>query len=255
MGVVTEVRRVRVAPRMRAARVESPSADRTATKRISVLVIEDNRLLREELAAQLDGQADIKVVGAVDAAGAGIGQARERQPHVVMVDAALGQPEGQRLVEDVKEAAPGARVIVMDLQPAQEAVIQFIKAGANGFVPKDATIDDIVRTIRSVADGVDVVPPSLTGTLLSHIAEQAARRPATPAFDAARMTKREREITELIAEGLSNKEIAQRLNIATYTVKSHVHNILEKLALHSRLQIAAHAHRSLPFVERRRTAR
>jgi DNA-binding NarL/FixJ family response regulator len=224
-------------------------------KRIFVLVIEDNRLLRDELSAQLDAQADIKVVAAADGANAGLIQARERKPHVVMVDAALGPQESQRLVEGIKEAAPGTRAIIMNLQPVQDLVIQFIKAGANGFIPKDATVDDIVRTIRQVADGVDVVPPSLTGTLLSHIAEQASRRPAAPVLDAARMTKREREITELIAEGLSNKEIAQRLNIATYTVKSHVHNILEKLALHSRLQIAAHAHRSMPFAERRRVLR
>jgi two-component system nitrate/nitrite response regulator NarL len=89
-----------------------------------------------------------------------------------------------------------------------------------------------------------VVPPALTGTLLSHIVDQAVARSTAGVLEAVQMTKREREITGLIADGLSNKEIAQRLNIATYTVKSHVHNILEKLALHSRLQIAAHAHKA-----------
>ena len=122
------------------------------------------------------------------------------------------------------------------------------KAGANGFIMKDATVQDLVSTIRSVALGADVVPPALTGTLLSHIAQQAAAIRQVPgAADAVRMTKREKEIMNLIAEGLSNKEIAQQLNIATYTVKSHVHNILEKLALHSRLQIAAYTHRAGPL--------
>src|SRR5258708_292130 len=88
--------------------------------------------------------------------------------------------------------------------------------------------------------------PALTGTLLSNIAKQASVVRNTPMMAWVRMTKREQQITDLIAEGLSNKEIAQRLNIATYTVKSHVHNILEKLALHSRLQIAAHAHKKTP---------
>jgi DNA-binding NarL/FixJ family response regulator len=132
----------------------------------------------------------------------------------------------------------------MDLLPAQEDVIGFIKAGASGFIVKDATIDDFVRTIRSVAEGADVVPPSLTATLLSHIVDQAVSRSTEAVLEAVSMTKREREITSLIAEGMSNKEIAQRLNIATYTVKSHVHNILEKLALHSRLQIAAHSYKA-----------
>jgi len=146
-------------------------------------------------------------------------------------------------VESVRKEVPQSKVIVMDLLPAQEDVIAFIKAGANGFIVKDATIDDFVRTIRSVADGADVVPPALTGTLLSHIVDSAVTRSTAAVLESVQMTKREREITSLIAEGLSNKEIAQRLNIATYTVKSHVHNILEKLALHSRLQIAAHAHK------------
>ena len=132
----------------------------------------------------------------------------------------------------------------MDLLAGPEDVIEFVKAGANGFVMKDATLDDLVRTIRSVAQGADVVPSALTGTLLSHIAQHVVARPIPGVEQAVRMTKRERQIMDLIAEGLSNKEIAQRLNIATYTVKSHVHNILEKLALHSRLQIAAYTHKA-----------
>ena len=131
----------------------------------------------------------------------------------------------------------------MDLLPLQEDFGAFIKAGASGFVVKDATVDDLVATVRSVADGVDVVPRALTGTLLSLVAEHAVVRRTPALLGAMRMTKREQEITALIADGLSNKEIALRLAIATYTVKSHVHNILEKLALHTRLEIAAHAHR------------
>ena len=215
-------------------------------KRILVLVIEDNRLVRDELAALLDAQPDFKVVAAAEGANAGLLQVRATKPHVVLVDAALGNHDSHRLVETVRKEAPESKVIVMDLLPAQEDVIAFIQAGANGFIVKDATIEDFVRTIRSVAEGADVVPPALTGTLLSHIVDQAVTRGAAAVLESVQMTKREREITGLIADGLSNKEIAQRLNIATYTVKSHVHNILEKLALHSRLQIAAHAHKAAP---------
>ena len=213
-------------------------------KRILVLVIEDNRLVREGLAALLKAQPDFTVVAAAEGGNAGLLQVRETKPHVVLVDAALGSHDSHRLVESVRKEVPESKVIVMDLLPAQEDVIEFIKAGANGFIVKDATIEEFVRTIRSVAEGADVVPAALTGTLLSHIVDQAVTRSTAAVLESVQMTKREREITSLIAEGLSNKEIAQRLNIATYTVKSHVHNILEKLALHSRLQIAAHAHRT-----------
>src|SRR4029077_20540435 len=191
-------------------------------KRILVLVIEDNRLVREGLAALLKAQPDFTVVAAAEGGNAGLLQVRETKPHVVLVDAALGSHDSHRLVESVRKEVPESKVIVMDLLPAQEDVIEFIKAGANGFIVKDATIEEFVRTIRSVAEGADVVPAALTGTLLSHIVDQAVTRSTAAVLESVQMTKREREITSLIAEGLSNKEIAQRLNIATYTVKSHV---------------------------------
>ena len=214
---------------------------------ILVLVIEDNRLLRDGLAALLEAQPDFKVVAAADGANVGLLQLRETKPHVVLVDATLGNHDSRRVVESVRKTAPETRVIVMDLLPAQEDVIEFIKAGANGFIVKDATVEDFIRTIRSVAEGADVVPPALTGTLLSHIVDQAVLRDPpvlnTPSLmEGVRMTEREREVIDLVTDGLGNKEIAQRLNLAIHTVKSSVRHIMEKLALHSRLQLAVFAH-------------
>jgi DNA-binding NarL/FixJ family response regulator len=213
-------------------------------KKICVFIIEDNRLVRDGLATLLDAESDFKVVGSAEGGSSALVQVRETKPHIVLVDAALGSHDSHRLVESVRKESPDSRVVVMDLLVQQEDVIAFIRDGASGFILKDATVQDFVKTVRLVAEGANVVPPALTGTLLSHIVDQAVTRDAASVVAAVRMTKRERGITELIAEGLSNKEIAQRLNIATYTVKSHVHNILEKLALHSRLQIAAHAHKA-----------
>jgi DNA-binding NarL/FixJ family response regulator len=102
---------------------------------------------------------------------------------------------------------------------------------------------EFIRTIRSVAAGGSVLPPHYTSTLFSHIAGRALNRGPQEMADAVRMTNREREVMELIGEGLSNKEIAQRLAISVQTVKSHVHNILEKLALRSRLQLAVYVRR------------
>jgi len=208
------------------------------------VVIDDNRLVREGLKALLDAQPDLKVVATAEDPTAGMRHVRELTPHVVLLDATMDNGDTSRFVQTIRSTSPTARVIVMDLLAGPEDVIEFVKAGANGFVMKDATLDDLVRTIRSVAQGADVVPSALTGTLLSHIAQHVVARPIPGVEQAVRMTKRERQIMDLIAEGLSNKEIAQRLNIATYTVKSHVHNILEKLALHSRLQIAAYTHKA-----------
>ena len=213
-------------------------------RRARVLVIEDNGLARAGLAALLNGQPDLRVVAAAEGPEAGLLRAQETKPDVVLVNASLGNHRSTRFVEKVRTIAPQPKVVVTELLPAEDAIVEFAKAGASGFVPKRAKLDDLVGTVRSAAGGVKVVLPPLTSALFSCIAREAVGRSAPAATDAVRMSKREREVIDLIAEGLSNKEIAQRLHLATTTVKSHVHNILEKLALHNRLQIAAHAHQA-----------
>ena len=212
------------------------------SQKARVLVVEDNRLACVGLAALLDAQPDFKVVAAAEGPDTGLLRAHQTKPNVVLVNASLGNHSSRRFVERVRKTAPEPMVVVMDLPPAEEAIVEFAEAGAAGFVPKRAPIDDLVATVRSVAGGAKVVLPPLTGALFSCIAHRAGDRRVPAATDAVRMSQREREVIGLIAEGLSNKEIAQRLHIATNTVKSHVHNILEKLALHSRVQIAARAH-------------
>ena len=145
-----------------------------------------------------------------------------------------------RLVETITKEHPDVKVIVMDLLPAQADIIEFVRAGASGFLLKDATFDEFLKTIRLVAAGTNVLPPPLTDSLFSAIVNHEARRERAFLSAAASLTKREREIVRLIAEGLSNKEIGLRLNVATFTVKSHVHNVLEKLALRTRVQIACY---------------
>jgi DNA-binding NarL/FixJ family response regulator len=167
---------------------------------------------------------------------------KEKRPHVVLLDVGLQEKNSLQLAESVRKEMAEARVIVMDLLPVHEEIAEFVNAGVAGFILKDATFEDFVGTIRSVANGGRVLPAPMTGSLFSQIAKVAVRRGREEALKSVRMTEREREVIALIAAGLSNKEIAQRLNIATDTVKSHVRNVMEKLALHTRLQIAAYAH-------------
>jgi len=221
--------------------VTDPPAPDGALGTISVAEIEDNRLMREGISALLNQLPDLAVI----AGGASVreGWIAERHPQVVLLDLGLRNGDSLREVARVKDSYPGARVIVMDLLPAQEEIVEFVNAGVSGFIMKDASLDDLVSCIRLVAQGADVLPPQLTGSLFSQIARDAVLhgRPAT--MDSVRMTPRERQVVGLIGEGLGNKEIAAHLNIATHTVKSHVRNVMEKLALHTRLQIAAYAHR------------
>ena len=210
-------------------------------KRIPIVVVEDNRLVRDGIIAMLGEQPDLKVVAAVDGAPGALERVCETRPEVVVLDAALGDHDSHRLVAAIKHATPEVRVIVMDVLPVPEDLHDFVNAGASGFIAKDATLDAFVGTVRSVASGTDVLPPVLTSTLFSHIVRVAVARKSSDVIKAVRMTERERAVFDLIADGLSNKEIGQHLHLATNTVKGHVHNILEKLALHSRLQIAAYA--------------
>jgi DNA-binding NarL/FixJ family response regulator len=145
------------------------------------------------------------------------------------------------LVETIRREIPDAKVIGMCFVPSQSDIVEFVEAGASGFILKDATIREFIETVRSVSYGVKILPPTLTGSLFSHVIDVALKKKKGLIANAVRMTNREREIMVLIAEGLSNKQIAEKLHIATFTVKSHVHNTLEKLALNSRLQIAMYS--------------
>jgi DNA-binding NarL/FixJ family response regulator len=207
--------------------------------KIRLLLIEDNRLLREGLTAMLKTQPDIEIVAAFGNGEDIVHKAREWKPQVILVDLGLRSQNSLRVVELVKQESPEVKLIVMDLIPVQADIVEFVKAGVSGFLLKDASFEDFLRTIRSVAAGAKVLPPSLTGSLFSHIIEQAVGEGKAKLIESVRMTKREREVIELIAEGLSNKEIAARLVISRRTVETHVGNVLDKLGLTSRAQVAS----------------
>ena len=207
---------------------------------ITVAIIEDNRLVREGMTDMLNELPDVKVVLAATAFETEA--LKKANPRVVLLDIGLQDANCLQVAETVRKEMANSEVIVMDLLPVHEEIAEFVNAGVAGFILKDATFEDFVGTIRSVAEGVRVLPPRMTGTLFSQIARVAVQRGRAAALEAVRMTQREREVIALIAVGMSNKEIAKRLNIATDTVKSHVRNVMEKLALHTRLQIAAYAH-------------
>jgi two-component system nitrate/nitrite response regulator NarL len=208
---------------------------------ISVALIEDNRLVREGLAALLGQVADFQVVAATSSADPAV--LRAAQPDMVLLDVGLWDDDSLRVAETLKVECPGSRVIIMDLLPLHEDIGEFVNAGIAGFILKDASFDQLVATLRAVSRGESVLPRAMTATLFSQIAGVAVGREREAALEGVRMTPREREVIALIGDGLSNKEIAARLDVAAHTVKSHVRNVMEKLALHSRLQIAAFSHR------------
>ena len=219
-------------------------------KKIKLLVIEDNRLLREGITSMIKEQSDLKVVAGLGTSENIIKKINLLKPNVALLDLGLRSQNSLQVVKSIKKNFTAVKIIVMDLVPVQEEVLEFVQAGVSGFILKDATVDDFLRTIRYVGNGNKVLPPRLTDSLFSQIVEHAVRGPRSSSLiKSVRMTKREKQVIELIADGLTNKEIAQKLHLSTYTVKSHVHNILEKLALHTRVQIAKYAHTTEGFQE------
>jgi len=214
-------------------------------KKIRILLIEDNRLLREGLAAMLKKQQDMSVVETVGNGENILEIMKRHKPEVLLLDLGLRSRSSLSLVKLIKKNSSSPKIIVMDLIPLQADVLEFVQAGVSGFILKDATVNDFLKTIRSVVKGLQVLPPNLTGSLFSQIVENAiSGLQPSEIIDSVRMTKREKQVIELISEGHTNKEIAQELHLSTYTVKSHVHNILEKLALSTRVQIAKYLHDS-----------
>jgi DNA-binding NarL/FixJ family response regulator len=207
---------------------------------ISVAVIDDNRLVREGLTSMLNKLSDIH---AVAYAGTEAAVAAGPSPRVLLLDLGLGDVDSGRVVTALLKQMPDTRIVAMDLIPLSEEILELVNAGVSGFVMKDASFDEFVATIRAVAGGEKVLPARMTESLFAQIAREARGHKAQDVLEDVRMTPRELQIIELIGEGLSNKEIAQRLNIAAHTVKSHVRNVMEKLALHTRLQIAAYSRR------------
>jgi DNA-binding NarL/FixJ family response regulator len=207
-----------------------------------IMIIEDNRLLREGIAGMLDAHGDFQVV-AVAEDGDAVDQLvdSDQLPEIVLLDLALEKADSIRLMSTIQARMPSARIIAMDILPEQTDVVEIVKAGASGFILKSASVQEYVDAIRAVARGENVLPAVLTASLFTQIVDTAFESNQGALETSIRLTEREKEVVNLIAEGSSNKEIAARLHIATHTVKSHVHNILEKLALRSRLQIAAFA--------------
>jgi DNA-binding NarL/FixJ family response regulator len=175
---------------------------------IRLVLIEDNRLLREGLTAMLNEQPDIKVVAAFgNGRDAVLKATQELKPQIILLDLGLKGQNSLRLVELVRKESPEVKVIVMDLIPVEADIVTFVREGASGFLLKDATFDDFLRTIRSVAAGANVLPPSLTGSLFSQIVEQVVEQGKRDLVASVRMTQRERDVIDLIAQGLSNKEM------------------------------------------------
>ncbi|MEU3951725.1 response regulator transcription factor [Streptomyces achromogenes] len=216
----------------------------SGTGSIRVLIADDQQMVRQGFTVLLNAQSDIEVIGqAVDGRDA-IARTAELAPDVVLMDIRMPELGGIEATRRITEDHPAVRVLVLTTFDVDEYVYDALRAGASGFLLKDASADQLAEAVRVVAAGDALLAPGITRRLIAEFSrlDGGGRPPLRRRV--GELTERETEVLALIAQGLSNAEIAERLVVAEQTVKTHVGRILVKLGLRDRTQAAVYAYES-----------
>jgi DNA-binding NarL/FixJ family response regulator len=212
---------------------------------IRVLVADDQALVRAGFVALLDAQDGIAVVAEADTGTAALSAARELRPDVVLMDIRMPEMDGLAATRAIAAdpALAEVRVVVLTTFELDEYVFEAMRAGASGFLVKHTEPAELVRAVRVVADGEALLSPSVTRRLVSEFAART-KHPSGPATALEELTSREREVMALVAEGLTNAEIGERLFMSPATARTHVSRILTKLGARDRTQLVVMAYES-----------
>ena len=196
--------------------------------RIRVFIVSENRLLRDTLVRIFGQEQDLAVVGAARLYREVIEEISSTHPDVLLLNPpALAMPDLSDLSR-IRRRAPQMRVVALGMEESEEAFLAAVRAGVVGYVLKDAYSADVIAAVRLAAQGEAVCPPRLCLCLFAHFAKQPTGVPKLRLRTRLPLTRREQELVPMIAQGLTNKEIAAQLNISAQTVKNHVHRILQK---------------------------
>ncbi|MEU8657219.1 response regulator transcription factor [Actinoplanes philippinensis] len=208
---------------------------------ITLLLVDDQELLREGMAMVLGATTGLRVIGEASDGRAGALLARDLRPDVVLMDVRMPIMDGIEATRDIVANCPDSRVLILTTFDLDEYAFNGLRAGASGFLLKDAPSAELVKAVRTVAGGEAVVSPRITRTLLDHY--QSARVPAVAGTNLLDdLTSREREVLVAVGRGRSNQEIAGELFLSESTVKTHVGRVLAKLGARDRVQAVIWAH-------------
>lgn len=197
---------------------------------IRILVVDDHTLVRQAIAAMLREQADFQVVGEAGTGREAVEMCALRQPQVVLMDVSMPDMNGVEATERIMAASPRTRVVGLSMHADPVSVERMLKAGAAGYLLKNSSFTEVQTAVRDVVAGLCHLSPAVAGALV----ERYVRNPGQAVeASAPRLTAREREVLQLLAEGLSSKGIAERLNLSVRTVENHRRQIMERLGLRS----------------------
>jgi DNA-binding NarL/FixJ family response regulator len=212
---------------------------------ITVFIADDQAMVRQGFGALLSAQPDISVIGDAPDGKIAVAEVARLRPDVVLMDVRMPEMNGLDAARQILSAGwePPVRVLMLTTFDIDDYVYEALSVGASGFMLKDAPAEELIRAVRVVAEGQALLAPTVTRRLIADVTSRRAAPRARPAaLDA--LTPREREVLELIARGLSNVEIAERLFVAEQTVKTHVGKVLSKLDLRDRAQAVVLAYES-----------
>ena len=209
-----------------------------------VLLADDQALVRSGFRMILEARDDLEVAGEAEDGAEAVALARSLRPDVILMDVRMPQLDGIEATRQIVASGSPARVLILTTYDLDEYVYAAIRAGASGFLLKDVEPTQLVDAVRVVARGDALLAPTVTRRLLERFADALPGEPPPAPAGLAALTRREREILELVAAGLSNSEIAERLVLGETTVKSHVSSVLRKLGLRDRVQAVVLAYQA-----------
>jgi DNA-binding NarL/FixJ family response regulator len=208
---------------------------------LRVVVADDQALVRVGFRGIIDATEGFIVVGEAGNGQEAVEVARRAQPDVVLMDVRMPRVNGIEAARAIRGESPATKIIMLTVSDEDDDLYEAIKAGANSYLLKEVSVEEVPEAIRAVVQGQSLISPSMASKLLNEYTSLARRAEEKQQYPTPALTQRELEVLKLVAKGQSNREIGDELYISENTVKNHVRNILEKLHLHSRMEAVIYA--------------
>jgi two-component system response regulator NreC len=198
-------------------------------RKIRIVLADDHQLMRSGIRLMLERESDLSVVGEASDGREAVALAKSLRPDVVVMDIGMANLNGIEAAQQMTQNRPEVAIVMLSMHSDESYVLRALKAGARGYLLKDSAEADLIKAVHAVAGGKSFFSPAVSKVLLDDYVRKLKRSGADDTYDL--LTPREREVLQLVAEGKSNKDIANLLNLSVYTVESHRSNLLEKLNL------------------------
>ena len=208
-------------------------------KKHRIVIAEDHTILREGLRALLAHHPELEIVGEAEDGLEAIRRVEKQRPQLLLMDLAMPRMSGMAALKDIKKRFPGTRVIILTVHKTEEYIMAALQSGADGYVLKDATHEELIMAIRSVLEGKSYLSPAISQKVIEGYLDGKRHCGMGTPWDS--LSQREREVLKLIAEGYKNREIAEFLGISLKTVQKHRANLMKKLNLHNAAALTSFA--------------